>query len=103
MKIKPNRQRLLEALKCMRDIGPDPYYSICNQMPSVEISRLCGDLLHEWPQRTQVKRGKSKMYPVSSRAKYRFECVSGTFWVNPRRHAALHWLITKLDQELNCE
>lgn len=104
MKIKPvtgpNRQRLLEVLKRMRDVGPDPYQSICCQMPNRELFCLCRRLIGNWPDRTRMPMG-NKTYVVGSAAKYRHESVTGTFWTNPRRHAALHWLITHLDQELN--
>lgn len=104
MKMKPvttpNRQRLLERLKQMRDEGPDPYYSICNQMPNGQYQRLCNSLLQLWPDRFKSQWKRSD-HVVGDASEYRRECIAGTFWKNPRRHAALHWLINHLDQELN--
>lgn len=104
MKMKPvttpNRQRLLERLKQMRDEGPDTYYSICLQMPNGQYQRLCNSLLQLWPDRFKSQWKRSD-HVVGDASEYRRECITCTFWKNPRRHAALHWLINHLDQELN--
>lgn len=102
------RQRLLEALRRVRDEGPFLDHAICNQLGIKGLNTtevyFCGVRLRALFVGFLVKEGvhlENIDYPVGGPIEYQEEKMAGTLWNNPRRHELLHYCINRLDQELN--
>jgi hypothetical protein len=95
-------QRLLEALRKMRDEGVKYRdVGVCGNITRVdpnseELDYVLENLMLGWPQA-----GSSRLFPVDGRDSYEYERGEDLLWVNPRRIELLNWLITSLEQKLN--
>lgn len=102
-----HKQRLLEALRAIRDEGPNPTHGICHEVyirldffdiidTSLTLQRL-HNLFRAFLNWTTPE----VRYPVGGPVEFCEEQIAGTLWTNLRRHELLHFCINRLDQELN--
>ena len=102
-----HKQRLLEALRAIRDEGPNPNYGVCNEVFTrldffdMVDTTLTMQKLHNLFRAFLNWTTPEVRYPVGGPVEYGEEQNAGTLWKNPRRHELLHFCINRLDQELN--
>ncbi len=102
-----HKQRLLEALRAIRDEGPESNHGICgsvfarlNGLDMVDTQLTLQRLEHLFGSFLGWITPELK-YPVGGPVEYSEEKKAKTLWKNPRRYELLHFCINRLDQELN--
>ena len=99
-------QRILEALRKIRDEGPkDLGEGICSNVivqiiranpwyDDADVSRPLQAMFAEWPSCV------TRRHPVDGIGEYSLGRYNGTLWDNPRSHELLHWLISYMENEV---
>lgn len=99
-------QRILEALRKIRDEGPkDRGAGIC---ANVLVHTACVETpysIHAVDYRLQAMFAEwpsfvTELHPVDGGREYTWGRYNGTLWNNPRRHELLHWLISYMENEV---
>lgn len=97
-----HKQRLLEALRKIRDEGPvGRAAGICSSVYVLTqhdrvVENAMDDLAMSWPGVYP-----SLAFPVDGSDNYYADRAKGALWANPRRIELLNWMIVQLEETLN--